>query len=100
MDEPTQLTISTSSVFKAKYFSNGSVFEAKASSGSFARKSILHARNIIKQGAKWRVGDGSQIWIYDSNWLPGETQGQIQSPPAPSFKNAMVSALIDPLTTG
>ena len=39
-------------VFKAKYFSTGSVFEAKTSSGSFAWKSILHARNIIKQGAK------------------------------------------------
>nr|XP_023923650.1 uncharacterized protein LOC112035044 [Quercus suber] len=54
-------------VFKAKYFLNGSVFEAKTSSGSYAWKSILHARNIIKQGAKWRVGDGSQIKIYDSN---------------------------------
>ena len=74
------------------------MFEAKASSGSLAWKSILHARNIIKQGAKWRVGDGSQIRIYDSNWLPGETQGRIQSPPAPSLRNAMVSALIDPLT--
>lgn len=68
-------------VFKAKYFPNGSVFEAKASSGSFAWKSILNARRIIKQGARWRVGDGSQIRIYDSNWLPREAQGRIQSPP-------------------
>ena len=74
------------------------MFEAKASSGLFAWKSILHARNIIKQGAKWRVGDGSQIKIYDSNWLKRETQGRIQSPPAPSLRNATVSTLIDPLT--
>lgn len=31
-------------VFKAKYFLNASVFNAKVSSGSFAWKSILHAR--------------------------------------------------------
>ena len=54
-------------VFKVKYFPNGSVFDAKASSGSFAWRSILHARRNISQGAKWRLGDGSQIMIYGSN---------------------------------
>ena len=48
-------------VFKAKYFPNSSVFKAKVKSGSFAWRSILHARKLILIGAKWRVGDGSQI---------------------------------------
>ena len=83
-------------VFKAKYFPNGSIFDAKASSGSFAWRSILHARRIISQGSKWRIGDGSQIMIYGSNWLPGDSQGRILSPPSPAFRSATVSALIDP----
>uniref|UniRef100_A0A7N2MYJ4 Reverse transcriptase zinc-binding domain-containing protein n=1 Tax=Quercus lobata TaxID=97700 RepID=A0A7N2MYJ4_QUELO len=62
----------------------------------YMMKIPFSTRNIIEQGAKWRVGDRSQIKIYDSNWLPGDTRGQIQSPPAPSLRNSMVSALIVP----
>ena len=85
-------------VFKAKYFPNGSMFDAKASLGLFAWRSILYARRIITQGAKWRLGDGSQVMIYEANWLPGESQGRILSPPSPTFRSATVSALIDPQT--
>ena len=48
-------------VFKTKYFPNGTIFDAKASSGSYAWKSILRARKVISMGARWQVGDGSQI---------------------------------------
>ena len=37
-------------VFKAKYFSNGSVFEAKVALGSYAWRSILKARGLIQRG--------------------------------------------------
>ena len=54
-------------VFEVKYVPNCSVFEAKAKSSSFAWKSILYARKLILMGAKWRVGDGTQIKIYGAN---------------------------------
>ena len=57
-------------VFKAKYFPNGSIFDAKASSGLFAWKSILWARKFISMGARWRIGDGSNIKIFENRWLP------------------------------
>ena len=60
-------------VFKAKYFPNCRVFEAKVKSGSFAWRSILYSRKLILMGAKWRVGDGTQIKIYEANWLPRES---------------------------
>ena len=68
-------------VFKAKYFPKGSVFEAKVSLGSFAWRSILYARRIISQGAKWRIGDGSQIMIYGANWLLGNLKVESYLPP-------------------
>lgn len=38
-------------VFKAKYFPTGTIFDAKASSGSYAWRSILKARKVILLGA-------------------------------------------------
>ena len=39
-------------VFKAKYFSHNSIFEAKSSSSSFAWKSILFARKLTEKEAR------------------------------------------------
>lgn len=46
-------------VFKAKYFQNGSILDAKKkkSLGSYVWKSILKARRVISLGARQRVGD-------------------------------------------
>ena len=51
-------------VFKAKYFPNNSIFEAKSSSGSFTWKSILWFRDLIERGSFWRIGSGESVQIY------------------------------------
>ena len=82
-------------VFKAKYFPNGTTFDAKASSGSYAWKSILRARKVISMGARWRVGDGNQIRIFEDRWLPFEGSGKIISPCWNLHRDVDVSSLID-----
>ena len=63
-------------VFKSKYFPNCSIFEAKSTSGSFAWKSILWSRNLISRGARWRVGDGETIRVFQDVWLVNTTDGK------------------------
>ena len=63
--------------FKVKYFLNGSVFEAKSASGSFAWKSIIRSRNLIARGARWRVRDGKNTRIFQDAWLPNLNDGRI-----------------------
>ena len=58
-------------VFKAKFFPIGTILDAKESSlGSYAWKSILSARDIIKKEAVWRIGDGQSVSIREDKWLP------------------------------
>ena len=51
-------------VFSAKYFPNSSILEAPIHPYySFAWRSILQARDVINNGAVWRVGNGESIKI-------------------------------------
>ena len=57
---------------------------------SYVWKSLLAARDILKEGAQWKVGDGQSIGVSAHKWLPhkpiflGEQQ-----------QNLMVKDLID-----
>lgn len=54
-----------SRVFKAKYFSDNDVLEAKAkNNSSYTWKSIFGALHLVTNGIRWRVGNGgsSDIW--------------------------------------
>ena len=46
-------------VFKARFFLNCSILEAKDPTlGSYAWKSIIGARGVIREGMVWRIGNG------------------------------------------
>ncbi|KAH9735375.1 reverse transcriptase domain-containing protein [Citrus sinensis] len=58
-------------VLKAKYFKNSSFMDAKLGSNpSFVWRSILWGRQIIHKGSRWRIGNGEQVYVYKSNWIP------------------------------
>ena len=58
-------------VFKPRFFPNCTIMEAAESShGSYAWKSILHGRDVIKRGACWRIGNGQKVKVWHHAWLP------------------------------
>lgn len=70
--------------------------EAKESdSGSYAWKSILSGRDVIKQGACWWVGNGKFIKIWHHHWLPIKHPTKITSPLVESKEETTVDCLID-----
>ena len=55
--------------------------EAKnPSSASYAWKSIIKGREVIRRGATWTIGDGHSILVWKDNWLPRKIGTQILSP--------------------
>ena len=51
-------------LIKVKYCPSCTIFDANSSSDSFAWKSILHSRNLIDREARWRIGNGQSIRIF------------------------------------
>uniref|UniRef100_A0A7N2KPG0 Factor of DNA methylation 1-5/IDN2 domain-containing protein n=1 Tax=Quercus lobata TaxID=97700 RepID=A0A7N2KPG0_QUELO len=71
--------------------------EAKDSTiGSYAWKSILSARDVIKKGLVWWVGIGKSMCIREDKWLRDQICKSMMIPPPSLPPNAKVSLLIDP----
>ena len=51
-------------VFKAKFFPNTSVMEAKVPANAlYTWKSLMKECDVIKHGARWRIGSGRSAYI-------------------------------------
>lgn len=62
-----------SQVFRAKYFPNTSVMEAKSNqaNASYIWTSLMKERQILEMGCGWRLGDGTKVRIWKDPWIPG-----------------------------
>ena len=81
--------------FKENFFPHGTIFGAKENRGSFAWKSMLKGRDIIRKVLRWRIGDGSCVRIFQDNWLPESQSGRVLSPVGNIPPSATVSTFID-----
>ncbi|XP_042979926.1 uncharacterized protein LOC122310106 [Carya illinoinensis] len=83
-------------VFKDKYYRHSSFLEANlGSKPSSIWRSFWNARALVKEGIRWRVGDGSKINIWGSKWLPCPSSYTIQSPVSILQEDAKVEELIN-----
>lgn len=57
--------------FKARYFRNSDIMVAEIGyRPSYVCRSLLRARDLIRKGLCWRVGDGKLIYVKDDHWIP------------------------------
>ena len=83
-------------VFKAKFFPNSTIMEAKnPTNASYAWKSILKGRDVIKRGVAWRIGSGLFVQVWGDNWLPTKHNPKIISPVVAGGEGAKVGDFID-----
>ncbi|XP_042988614.1 uncharacterized protein LOC122316144 [Carya illinoinensis] len=79
-------------IFREKYFKKESFMEAKLGSQPFLIWRIIwSARNLLKEGLRWRVGD--EIW--GSKWVPSPISYAVQSPVKLLKEDAKVEELIN-----
>ena len=66
------------------------------SSGSYAWRSILKGREVLWRGARWRVGNGESIKIWDYPWLPSLEHPIILYPVIDGLQEATMDCPINP----
>ena len=68
MQSPNSLV---AKVLKARYFKHEGFMNARlGSKPSFIWRSVLWGRQVIQQGSRWRIGNGENVKMYKSNWIP------------------------------
>ena len=83
-------------VLKARYYPSGDILNSKLGcSPSYTWRSIFKGLEVVRNGSRWRVGNGRLIHIWEDKWLPTPTTYKVISPPRPFDDFPMVSALID-----
>ena len=55
----------------------------------------MSAQNLVREGVRWRVGNGSNIHIWGDKWLPSPTTYKVASPRQFLHHDTRVSELID-----
>ena len=61
-------------VLKAKYFPNCEFVQASLGNNpSYTWRSIMAAQQVVEEGIRWQVGNGSKIQVWSDKWLPSAT---------------------------
>lgn len=82
-------------MFKAKYFPNGDYLSSELGTNpSYVWRGLWGAKWVVRRGARWRVGDGFDINVWSSPWIPGTQSGKVISPRGDAREDLKVCELI------
>ncbi|XP_057418946.1 uncharacterized protein LOC130713173 [Lotus japonicus] len=83
-------------IFKGAYFPRCSLRDAKKGyRPSYTWSSILKTSWVFERGGLWKIGDGSQVHIWNDNWVPGGAPLIYNQDLVDEFHLTHVSMLID-----
>ncbi|CAN1143366.1 Putative ribonuclease H protein At1g65750 [Linum perenne] len=86
-----------SRVFKARYFPGGDFLTAPCPNGSSPIWQSIHAtQGIVRHGYRWRIGDGTNIDVWNSPWLRSDDNFFIDTPQNPDLLGLRVCDLFIP----
>lgn len=73
-------------IMKGIYYPNGNILSAgKGSKASWAWSSLIEGKAVIVEGARWLVGNGKNIDIWQDKWLMGDHVGFLLSTTSLSY---------------
>ncbi|GMJ05563.1 hypothetical protein HRI_004225500 [Hibiscus trionum] len=82
---------------RARYFPRDDFLSARLGSNpSYTWRSIWASRALLEKGLCWRVGNGSNISIWNSFWLPVSPPRLVQTPPSPGLNWVSDLMLLNP----
>ncbi|XP_059441839.1 uncharacterized protein LOC132174162 [Corylus avellana] len=83
-------------IIRAKYYPWGDLLSATVGSRpSYAWRSIISGRDLLKEGLIWRIGNGQSVAIWGDKWIPQPSTYVIQTHCRNLSPDAKVEELID-----
>jgi len=83
-------------IFKARYFPSGSYLTAEIGHNpSYVWRNIMHARFLVRGGARWSIGSGASISILNEPWLHNGEFISSDIPGAPFLQNFTINSLMN-----
>lgn len=79
-------------ILRARYFPDGNILNARLQRmASYALKSILYGRDLVKQGMSFVIGNGELINMWTDAWIPDHPP----RPPRPRTQNPIMRKVKD-----
>ena len=87
---PTNPDSLVGQIYKAKYHPTSIFMDATPKANpSLIWRSILAAQDILRRGARWRIGKSDRMLVWEDPWLPDMSNPRVESPLAIGLEHVM-----------